>query len=97
MATLSHTRRSDIPAFRNHPQLLADQQPTAGRTGNKNATLAFVAMCCGALLAAKRIREVRTNPTRQSRVVFGCNHISHFERNANNSASRYRNRCALSR
>ena len=28
----------------------------------------------------------------QVRVVFGCNHISHRERNANNSASRYRNR-----
>ena len=59
--------------------------------------LLFVAKYCGALLAAQTHREVRSNPTYQVRVVFGCNHISHFERNANNSASRYRNRCGVPR
>jgi len=64
---------------------------------NKNAALVCVAKYCGALLASQTHREVRSNPTYQVRVVFGCNHISHFERNANNSASRYWNRCGVPR
>jgi hypothetical protein len=50
-------------------------------------TFLQIVQYCGALLAAQTHRAVRSNPTYQVRVVFGCNHISHFERNANNSAS----------
>ena len=57
----------------------------------------FVAKYCGALLAPQTHCEVRSNPTYEVRVVFGCNYSSHFERNTNNSASRHRNRCGVPR